>query len=85
MENSFHTNDMNVASPLYELSGVFSGLKPTKMSSRIDHMYEVSLQCGSFHVFSELTTDRISCHSVNTHKVFLQCGSSHVFSGVLTD
>ncbi len=70
---------MNVASPLYELSGAASGLKPTKMFCRTDHMCVVSLQCGSFHVFSELMTDRISCHSVNTYKVSLQCESSHVF------
>ncbi len=39
MKNSFHTNDMNMASPLYELSGAASGLKLSKMFSRIDHRF----------------------------------------------
>ncbi len=45
MKNSFHTNDMNVASPLHEVSGVLSGLKATKMFCRTGHMSIVSLQC----------------------------------------
>ncbi len=34
---------MNVVSLLYELSGAASGLKLSKMFSRIDHMCTVSL------------------------------------------
>ncbi len=82
MKNSLHANDINMASPLYELSDAVSGLKPTQMFCRTDHMCVVSLQCGSFHVFSELMTDLVT---VWTHKVSLQCESSHVFSGLLSD
>ncbi len=72
MENSFHTNDMNVASPLYELSGVSSGLKPTKMSSRIDHMSIVSLQCGSLHV--------LYCYKHEPHQIGRGGGVATIYS-----
>ncbi len=38
---------MNVVSPLNELSGASSDLKPSKMFFHIDHIHAVSLQCGS--------------------------------------
>ncbi len=47
MKNSFHRKNMNVVSPLNELSGASSGLKPTQMLFHIDHIHAVSLQCGS--------------------------------------
>ncbi len=45
---------MNVVSPLNELSGDPSGLKPTKMFFHIDHIRAVSLQCGSSCVSEDL-------------------------------
>ncbi len=36
-----------MVSPLNDLSGASSGLKPTKMFFHIDHIDVVSLQCGS--------------------------------------
>ncbi len=46
VKNSFHRKSMNVVSTSNELSGDSSDLKPTQMSSRIDHIHAVSLQCG---------------------------------------
>ncbi len=47
VKNSLRIKNMNVVSPLNELSGDPSGLKPTKMFFHIDHIHAVSLQCGS--------------------------------------
>ncbi len=49
LKNSFHIKNMNVVSPLNELSGDPSGLKPIKMFFHIDHIHAVSFQCGCLY------------------------------------
>ncbi len=60
MKNSFYIKNMNAVSPLNELSGAPSGLKPSKMFFHIDHIDAVSLQCGSSCDSEGLMIERIS-------------------------